>query len=75
MVDMWSARSAAEENEDDDDESFLSCDSDVSSDDEYHTPPQSPIKFDDTDDEDMNMFEESLEHLENEKEYSLYIYG
>ena len=54
----------------------MSCDSDLSSDeDEFYTPPQSPVKFDDSDDEDVNMFEESLEHLEDEKEYTLYING
>lgn len=72
-MDLWAARSAAEDI--DEDESYLSCDSDMSSDEEYFTPPQSPIKFDDSDDEDVNMFEESLEHLEDEKEYSLFIDG
>lgn len=74
-VDMWSARTA-EDLDDDDDELYLSCDSDMSSDDEeFFTPPQSPVKFDDSDDEDVNMFEESLEHLEEEKEFTLYING
>jgi hypothetical protein len=70
---MWSART---EEDPDDDELYLSCDSDAPSDDEeFFTPPQSPVKFDDSDDEDVNMFEESLEHLEEEKEYTLYING
>lgn len=75
MVDMWASRTI-EDLDDDNDESYLSCDSDMSSDDEeFFTPPQSPVKFVDSDDEDVNMFEESLEHLEDEKEYTLYING
>ena len=76
MHDMWSPRIRTEDPDDDNDESYLSCDSELSSDDEeFFTPPQSPFKFDDSDDEDVNMFEESLEHLEEEKEYTLYING
>jgi hypothetical protein len=65
-------------------EAFLSCGSDESSDEEFFTPPQSPIRFkrsisdnddDDDDDDDMNIFEESLEHFEDEKGYSLFIDG
>ncbi|KAL7030023.1 hypothetical protein ACKWTF_006483 [Chironomus riparius] len=76
-VDIWASRATEDLDDDDNDESYLSCDSDMSSDndDEYFTPPQSPVKFDDSDDEDVNMFEQSLEHLEDEKEYTLYING
>jgi hypothetical protein len=80
-VDLWSMRNPSEEfedeNEPEEEESYLSCESDLSSDeDEYFTPPQSPVlQRLDSSDEEMNVFEESLEHLEDEKEYSLFIYG
>lgn len=77
-VDLWSIRTQSDDwdegDDDNEDESYLSCDSDLSSDDEYFTPPQSPMLFDSSDDE-MNVFEESFEHFTDEKEYSLFING
>ncbi|KAG5684775.1 hypothetical protein PVAND_013988 [Polypedilum vanderplanki] len=78
-VDVWSMRNPSEDfdDENEEEETFLSCDSDLSSDeDEYFTPPQSPIlQNPDSSDEEMNVFEESLEHFDDEIEYSLYING
>jgi hypothetical protein len=61
--------------DEDDEESFISCsDSDDSDDEVWFTPPQSPNEISSSDDE-MNAFEESLEHFEDEKEYALFIDG
>lgn len=76
---MWSFRNANNEtiksisDEEDDDEAFESCSDDES---EYFTPPQSPIHLDsDDDDEDKNVFEESLDKFEDQKEFCLFIKG
>lgn len=76
-VDLWSMRNPSEDYDDDENEDlYLSAESDLSSDEEYFTPPQSPTaNYFDSSDEEMNVFEESLEHLEDEKEYSLFIKG
>jgi hypothetical protein len=68
-VDIWSARAQVP---DDSDDLYISC-SDSESD-NYFTPPQSPINFD-SDDDDMNVFEESLDTFEEEKRFSLFIEG
>lgn len=75
-LDLWTARTPTEEELDDEaEDSYISCGSDISSDDdEWYTPPQSPNRFDSSDDE-MNVFEESLESFEEEKGYSLFIEG
>lgn len=64
-LEFWAARMNEMSDEED---SFLSCsDSDDS---EYFTPPSSPTPFD-TDD----VFEESLESIEDERDFSLFIEG
>lgn len=75
---MWTPRTNSrdydEEEDDDENESYLSCDSESNSDtDEYFTPPQSPCH--DSSDDEMNAFEESLENVDDEKEYALFING
>lgn len=69
-VDLWTARSSHA----DDEEAFLSCSDSESDSEEYLTPPQSPTKFD-SDDDEFNVFEESLENLEEEKVSVLFIEG
>lgn len=72
MMDLWSARFSQTSDEED----FISCsdeDSNSSSDEEFFTPPQSPRRFDS--DDDLMAFEESLESLEEEKGFSLFIEG
>lgn len=59
--------------DDEDDEAFESCSDDES--DEYFTPPQTPIPFDSDDDDMNNIFEESLENFEDQKEFNLFIKG
>ena len=72
MVDLWSLRLSQNS---DDDESFLSCSDSESDSDVFFTPPQSPAKFD-SDDEDLMIFEESLESFEDEKLFfKLFIEG
>lgn len=76
--DLWSFRSNNNESikstsdDENDDESFVSCSDDES--DEYFTPPQSPINMD-SDDEEKNVFEESLDKFEDQKEFCLFIRG
>lgn len=73
--DIWSMRTPSQDDDEDDEESFISCsDSDDSDNDAWFTPPQSPNDIASSDDE-MNTFEESLEHLEDEKAYALFIDG
>lgn len=77
VSDLWSLRSPSRDfQNEDDEESFVSCsDSDDDEDsDVWFTPPQSPTEMQSSDDE-MNAFEESLENLEEEKTYSLFIEG
>lgn len=76
--DLWSHRSGMNDSiksisDDEDDEAFESCSDDES--DEYFTPPQTPIPFDSDDDEMNNIFEESLENFEDQKEFNLFIKG
>lgn len=71
MVDLWAPRSSQAY---DDEDLFLSCSDSDSESDEYLTPPQSPTKFD-SDDDDMNAFEESLDSFEQEKDFILFIKG
>jgi hypothetical protein len=52
----------------------LSCSDDDSDTEEFFTPPQSPSTPYDSDDE-VNVFEESLETFEDEKELVLFIEG
>lgn len=69
-VDLWSHRI----NQDFEDEDlFLSCSEDESEPDMFYTPPQSPTPFDS--DDEMNIFEESLENFEDEKSFALFIEG
>ena len=76
MVDLWSARINQSSEDDEDDEKYFSFSDDDSkgSDEEFFTPPQSP-RCSDSDDEDILMFEESLENFEDEKGFSLFIEG
>lgn len=59
----------------DDEDQFLSCSGDDSDSEEFFTPPQSPVPQSDSDDDDMNAFEESLENFEDEKISALFIEG
>lgn len=70
--DLWTTRKVENYNEDEDE--YLSCDSDLDSDsDEYLTPLDvTPI---DSEDEELIVFQESLENLEEEQEFSLFIAG
>jgi hypothetical protein len=76
---MWSHRSTMNDtiksiSDDEDDEAFESCSDDESED--YYTPPQSPIQFDsDDEDDEKNVFEESLDNFEDQKEFNLFIKG
>jgi hypothetical protein len=75
--DLWNHRGGMNDSlksvsDDDDDEAFESCSDDESE--EYYTPPQSPLHFD-SDDDDKNVFEESLENFEEQKEFNLFIKG
>ena len=71
VQDLWAPRKIQSFDEDED--TFVSCSSDSDSDsDEYLTPlSTTPVDSDD----DMIIFEESLENLEEEKEFSLFIEG
>lgn len=73
-TDLWSIRTQSQDFEEDADDSYLSCDSDDSSNDEWFTPPQSPCQIESSDDE-MNAFEESLENVDDEKLFSLFVNG
>lgn len=72
LQDLWAPRKI--EASDEDDDSFLSCGSDVDSDsDEYLTPlSTTPV---DSDEDELIPFEESLENLEDDKEFLLFIVG
>lgn len=76
VTDLWSLRTPTrDEYSEEEDESYISCsDSDDSDSDVWFTPPQSPNEIVSSDDE-MNAFEESLENLEDEKAYALFIDG
>lgn len=74
VIDLWSVRTPSRDFEEDADESYLSCDSDDSANDEWFTPPQSPRQIESSDDE-MNAFEESLEYVNDLKIYSLFVDG
>lgn len=71
VQDLWTPRKIQSYDEDED--TFVSCSSDSDSDsDGYFTPLNTtPVDSDD----DMITFEESLENLEEEKEFSLFIEG
>lgn len=72
--DLWAPRTSQSMDDDEDEDMFLSCSEDGSDDSVYYTPPsQSPIHFDS--DDDMNIFEESLENFEEEKGFTLFIHG
>jgi hypothetical protein len=75
-VDLWMPRSASHDfDEDELNDSFVSCDEDDSDNEVWFTPPQSPSQMVDNSDDEMNDFEESLEHFEDEKAYLLFING
>lgn len=74
VIDLWSVRTPSRDFEEDADDSYLSCDSDDSDNDVWFTPPQSPSQIESSDDE-MNAFEESLENVDVEKTYSLFVNG
>lgn len=76
-INLWAARTNSigsdDELDDDDDSMFLSCSDSSDSDEEFFTPPTSPVRdLTDSDDE-MNVFEESFEHLDEEKGFKLFI--